>query len=122
MTATPYGGEDQPTRLQALAQEAPHMDNREVARLTKKYTATNLDLYAPPTYVTPGDCYCGDNFTDHTAWDGRCFLCDCPQYAEKADVEQTAAALADEDACDGERRRNNTADALTIIRQRRRTA
>lgn len=51
MTATPYGGEDQPTRLQALADEAPHMDNREVARLTKKYTATNLDLYAPPAEV-----------------------------------------------------------------------
>ena len=49
MTATPYGGEGRPTRLEALAQEAPHMNHHDVARLTRKYTAHNMGhLYGPP--------------------------------------------------------------------------
>lgn len=64
-------------------------------------------------------CYCGCSFEDHQDGAAHCRWCDsCDGYAEKAEVLATAATLADEDMFDGERRRNNTADALHIVRRR----
>jgi len=124
MTTSPYGGEDTPTRLEALAQEAPHMNHHDVARLTRKYTAHNMGhLYGPPVYADPADCYCGDAFEDHTVGASACRWCDCNGYAERAEVEATRDALDTDDQLDGERRRDNTQAAIELEQRRaRRTA
>lgn len=128
MTTTPYGGEDQPTRLQALAQEAPHMDNREVARLERRYTAFNRGHHAaPPVYVDPADCWCGHRIEvhDHTGVNVReaCALCGCEQFVEHTAVAATRNTLDADDELDGERRRDNTQAAIELEQRRaRRTA
>ena len=123
MTASPYGGEDQPTRLEALADHTPHMDPADVTRMLARYTATNMGhLFRPP--IRPGDCYCSHRIEHHDDEDGLCTLCGCDLYVEHADILATRNELDRDTEFDGERHpTNNTQAAVELERRRaRRTA
>lgn len=69
--------------------------------------------------TAPAICHCGHPFEAHRDGATHCTTCTtCPGYAERAEVAAIRDQLDQDDALNGERRRDNLATAIHLARKR----